>query len=195
MGQLQSALGLPPLTSSEPVYCPDCVEWFYPDATWRCPSCRAVAAFAVQPGVCPNCSEPANDVRNGHQLRTLCRCALTPDKLAEVEARWVELELEDQAVADQLAGVRKPKPAPAGPPRLPDDAPLRDWWPDLLELIPSHLATGSILEHVEGHREDFPLWHVVDCLRRVLERIKRKGTEVGSPSYITAALSRELGAA
>lgn len=195
MGQLQIAQALPPLTSAEPVYCQECRGWFEPDRTWRCPGCEAMAAFAVQPGYCPTCFEPANDVRLGHELRTLCRCVLAPAKRAEVEARWAEMDREDQEIADQLAGVRKPRPTPAGPPRLPDDAPLRDWWPDLLELMPRHLATGPILDHVEGHREDFPLQHIVDCLRRVLERIQRKGTEVGAPSYITAALSRELGSA
>lgn len=194
MGKLAPALGLPPLMDTNPVFCQDCGDWFTPDDTWRCP-CGCIAAFAVQPGTCQACGQPAEMVRNGNIVRSLCRCLLDAPARLKLEDRWREVEREDQEVADQLAGVRKPRARPAGPPRLADDAPLRDWWPDLLELIPSHLPTGPILDHVEGYRDDYPLCHIVDSLRRVLERIQRKGTEVGAPSYITSALSRELGPA
>lgn len=193
MGELLIHTALPPLTDTNPVFCQSCERWFEPDKTWRCAACGDLAAFACQPGTCENCDEPCLVKRDGNQLAPLCRCLWSPGKLAEAEARWADLEVIEQLEADILAGRRPEKKA--GPPTLPDDAPARDWWPELLELIPSHLDRSNILDTIEAYRDDFPLHTLVSSLRTVLKRIKRRNTSVGSSSYILSALDRELGVA
>lgn len=189
MTDFKPAVRLPAVTDAEPVYCPACEQWFAPNPDWRC-DCGLRAIYAVQPGTCPTCLQPALMLRSGCQIATLCRCAQSGEERLALEARWRELDQED---ADEAAGIVR-RPGRKAEPGLPDDAPLRDWWPPLLELLPGHIDRGPILDAVEVHREDFPLATVVGSLRRVLERVQRNQTTVGSPRYITGALARELGA-
>lgn len=185
MAELLKASTLPPLTDTEPVYCQGCESWFTPDASWRCP-CGALAAYAVQPGTCPDCGNAALMVRKGNTVRlSLCRCTLTAEERLALEKRWRELDDAEKVPA---------RPAlPAAKPTLAEDAPVRDWWPPLAELLPSHIDRAEMLESVRVHQNDFPLALVVSALRRILERIRRAGTQVGSHRYLHNALSRELG--
>lgn len=185
-------MSLPPVTSDEPVYCQACGSWFTPNPDWLC-DCGECAAFAIQPGCCQACGQVCQVLRDGHRERSLCRCLWSAEQLAALEVRQAEMAREDQAEADLLAGKRPTRASKPARPTLPDDAPLRDWWPPLLELLPTHIDRGPILDHVEAHREDYPLQVVVDALRRVLERVQRSGKTIGSPGYITAGLARELG--
>lgn len=189
MSNLLPALEMPPLTGLEPVLCQACDNWFAPNASWRCP-CGAMAAYGVQPGTCPDCHALAPAVRAGNVVRSLCRCRFTAAERLRLEARWRELDREDREVADLLAGRR---PRTSGQTTLADDAPVRDWWPDLAAMVPAHIDRAAILDHAKACCNDFSLARVVDALRCVLERIQRRQTAVNSPKYITGALERELG--
>lgn len=186
MTDFRPALNLPPVTSDEPCYCQNCERWFSPSPSWLC-DCGQIAAFAVQPGTCLECRQPALHLRNGCSVRSLCRCTLTAEQRVALEGRWRELE-------DEEAQGNTPRPRPRqARPELADDAPPRDWWPALAELLPAHIDRAVIRDHLELLRCDYPLAQIVAALRRVLERIARRQTSVGSPAYITSALARELG--
>lgn len=177
---------------TRPVYCQECEQWFQPDASWLCP-CGQRAAHAVQPGVCGACDQPANLVRTGHRLRTLCRCRETPAHRAMCEARWAEVEAEERREAEIAGRLAKPRKAKAErAPGLAEYAPVRDWWPGLMDLLPGHIDKERVFQSLDLARNDFTLESVVGACRRILERIKRKGTQVGSHAYLQSALEREL---
>lgn len=182
MPKLQAAFPLPELTCTDPVFCQECAVWFTPDRTWRC-ECGEVAAYGVQPGTCDRCGDYALMLRDGHRLRSLCRCAWSVAQLAELAERWRQLDEDDKA----------PAPRPRPTPVQLEDQPVESWWPEVAQLLPPVAASQNALARVWMHRDEgYSLASVLASLRTVCNRIREKGTKVSSEAYVFKALETQL---
>ncbi len=97
------ALEPPPATANEaPVMCQECGTWWQVEPgprAWHCPRCNRNAAFAYQPGRCPECSASTMVIRVGHDVRRIvCECNLSPEQQRDAErrARYLREKAETQ---------------------------------------------------------------------------------------------------
>lgn len=102
---LQPLMSRPgPLPDQPPIQCQECENWWQVDPAdpdcWTCRECGRLAIYAVQPGRCHRCQKVSRMLREGHRIRSLCLCHLTPDQhreLTRVRDRQLDRERQEKA--------------------------------------------------------------------------------------------------